>query len=225
MGYPYFVFKNQMSKDFNIIVNKLPPVHSISNDVEYLDDIPGRSGYLTIDNNKRKPVDKVVTFTIYPDEYLEYIKNWLQGSGKLIFSNEPDVYYIARIDSVREYEGATNEKVATVSFKCQPFAYLHGGDEVITITSKNKKLFNKGETSKPIIKVYGSGAIDLIVNDDINKFTITNDVEIDSELQESYTTGGRVSIKGKFPQFKAGENNISWNGNVEKIEVIPRWHK
>ena len=28
-----------------------------------------------------------------------------------------------------------------------------------------------------------------------------------------------------FPKLAAGANNISWIGNVTKVEIIPRWTK
>lgn len=224
MGYPYFIFKNRISKDYNIIVNKLPPIHSISNKVEHLD-IPGRSGYLTIDENKRETIEKEVVITVFPDDHLEQIKRWLKGDGRITFSNEPDVFYIGRVESVRKFEGATNEKVSTITFKCQPWAYLFSGDNKITIDTKNTKIINNEEESKPLIKAFGSGKIDLFINSNKYVLDIVNEITIDSELMESWEDNNAKPIKGGFPSLKSGENNIYWDGIVSKIEVIPRWRK
>jgi phage-related protein len=32
-------------------------------------------------------------------------------------------------------------------------------------------------------------------------------------------------LVGAFPKLAAGDNNISWAGNVTKIEIVPRWCK
>lgn len=48
---------------------------------------------------------------------------------------------------------------------------------------------------------------------------------IDSEMQNAYS--GSISMNNKmygdFPTFGSGENNISWTGNVTKLEVQPNW--
>ena len=32
-------------------------------------------------------------------------------------------------------------------------------------------------------------------------------------------------LTGTFPKLAAGVNDISWTGDVSKIEIIPRWVK
>lgn len=224
MVMPCFIFNNKNSKDFNVHIAKMPPIHTVEDEGEYIE-IPGRDGYLFISSDRRKPIEKIVEFTIFPDDYLEQIKRWLKGNGRLILSNEPGVYFNTRIQSVREYWGVDREKVSAVTFICQPWAYLHSGDNIITITTKDTKIYNPEETSKPLIKIYGTGLVDLIINSKIHKFNINEYVEVDSELKESYKGTSLVTFTGDFPELIPGENNITWDGNVTKIEVVPRWRR
>jgi len=222
---PYFVFNNKNSVDYNISITKMPPIHTIDDVGEYIE-VPGRDGYLYISQNRRAPIKKTIEFTIYPDDYLQEIQKWLKAKGNLILSIEPDVYFNARIQAMREYWGANNEKVVVVNFTCQPWAYLHSGQNIVTVTTKNNMLYNHTEeTSKPLIKIFGSGSVDLLINNKIHKFNINEYVEIDSELMESYKDTSMVTFTGDFPELTPGENNISWNGDVTKIEIVPRWRR
>ena len=163
-----------------------------------------------MDMNKREAIDKVVEITIYPDDLLQSIRKWLRGNGEVTFSNDSDVFYKARVDSVKEIIGATNEKVASITFKCQPSGYLHSGQNIITINSKGATLFNNEEDSEPYFKVYGNGIGFLWVNS--NKIILDLDgyIEIDSELKESWKDSLPKPFIGSFPVFKQGANTITW---------------
>ena len=139
MVMPYFIFNNKNSQDYNIHINKMPPIHTVEDEGEYIE-VPGRDGYLFISTDRRKPIEKIIEFTIYPDDHLEQIKRWLKGSGRLILSNEPDIYFNARIQTTREYLGVDREKITIITFICQPWGYLHNGDNLITITTKDTKM-------------------------------------------------------------------------------------
>lgn len=51
---------------------------------------------------------------------------------------------------------------------------------------------------------------------------------LDSENMNAYkgdTLQNNKMLVGAFPKLAAGDNNISWAGNVTKIEIVPRWCK
>lgn len=53
-------------------------------------------------------------------------------------------------------------------------------------------------------------------------------IEVDSENMNAYkgdTLQNNKMLVGAFPKLAAGDNNISWAGNVTKIEIVPRWCK
>lgn len=224
MVMPYFIFNDINSLDYNMHINKMPPTHTTENKGQYVE-VPGRDGYLFISDGRKAPIVKSFDVTIFPDDYLEQIKRWLRGSGNLISSNEPNVYFKARIQSMREYLGVYNEKTVSVSFACQPWAYLLSGDNVITISTTDTIINNPEEIAKPLIKIYGTGAVDLIVNSNIHKFNITDYVTVDSELMECYKDNTLATFTGDFPELLPGENIISWTGTVTKVEVTPRWRR
>ncbi len=80
--------------------------------------------------------------------------------------------------------------------------------------------------SEPVITVYGTGDITLMVGTIIVELEgISGSITLDSELQEAYsgTTGMNSAMSGEFPILKPGMNAISWTGNVTKVEVKPNW--
>ena len=81
MVVPHFIFKNKDSRDFNIIVNKLPPQQTVDDEVEYIE-VPGRDGYLAISTNRKPALEKQIIISIPPNSNMASIKKWLNGSGR-----------------------------------------------------------------------------------------------------------------------------------------------
>lgn len=97
---------------------------------------------------------------------------------------------------------------------------------------KEFRTINNGNTiSKPIIKIEGTGTIELIVNGNkLFSYTFPEDentVIIDSQKQDAYlgTILKNRNMSGEFPIFNKGNNIITWNGTIESIEVSlkSRW--
>lgn len=222
----YFIFNDKKSSDLGIAITfeNLPPIQLAEEDVEVIE-VPGRDGYLTRGNDRRVQINKTITCQLLKNEHKEEVKRWLRGRGKLTLSNEDDVFFNAVIlNPVSFYWNVFGGYNFDVEFTCQPNAYLHQGQSRLDITDNNTKLYNPGSvTSEPYIKIYGSGNVDLTINNSTSKYNINDYVEIDSELMECYKNNSLQSFKGEFPLLIPGGNNISWNGNVSKIEIIPRW--
>lgn len=225
---PYFVFKNRKSTNIDIVIKDewLPPTMKARDEVEIVE-VPGRDGYLTIYKHRKEPIIKTIKCILVNRKNRYEVRKWLQGKGKLILSNENDVFYLATIiNSVVFFEHWNGGYEFEVEFLCQPHGYLPIGEEVINITKKDTVLRNPtNEVAKPFMKIYGSGSVDLIINNNIHKFNIDEYVEVDSELMESYKDTLPVIFTGEFPKLDSGENKISWDGNISKIEIIPRWRR
>ena len=80
--------------------------------------------------------------------------------------------------------------------------------------------------SEPVITVYGTGDITLMVGTIVVELEgVSGSITLDSELQEAYsgTTDMNSAMSGEFPLLKPGMNAISWTGEVSKVEIQPRW--
>ena len=116
-------------------------------------------------------------------------------------------------------------QLVIIVFECQPKKKSVNNSEV-TLTSAGT-LFNSGSViSNPIIKLYGTGAITLMVNSQtVNLTNVSEYVTIDSDLMDCYkdTALKNTDMLGEFPVLEAGNNNINWTGTVTKIEITPNW--
>lgn len=87
----------------------------------------------------------------------------------------------------------------------------------------------RGLYSNAIYEIYGSGNVTLYINNRAHGFkNIDGYIEVDSENMNAYkgdTLQNNKMLVGAFPKLAAGDNNISWAGNVTKIEIVPRWCK
>lgn len=113
-----------------------------------------------------------------------------------------------------------------MNFRCKPFWYKENAPE-ITVTTSGTFITNPGSVlSEPIITVYGSGKITLMVGMIIVELDgITDSITLDTPLMEAYkgATGMNGCMSGDFPTLLPGKNAISWTGNVTKVVIQPNW--
>ena len=107
----------------------------------------------------------------------------------------------------------------------QPFGYDVFAQTLVKTAPFS--LFNIGTfESEPIITIFGTGNITLYVNNqNISLKEITDKIVIDSEMKNAYRDTASLNNKmsGNFPILSLGENEISWTGNVTKLEIQPNW--
>lgn len=222
---PYFVFKNISSLDMGIIVNTLPPITKAARDISKIS-IPGRDGYLTQDFETYSSTVKPVECTILDISMVDQVIAWLSGSGEVIFSNQADRKYQANIINQIPFNKIIRKWYKfIVNFDCQPFALMLD-NPVITLTSPGI-IYGAGTyKSKPVITVYGTGTIELTVNNIVIHLTnVSEYVTIDSGLMDAYkgTLLKNNDTLGEFPELVVGENVISWTGTVSKVEIESNW--
>ena len=115
----YFVYGGTSSASFNFMIVENDNLNGFENDFELIE-IPGRSGDLLINNNRKK--NKEINIEAYADieelgnakTVVKNIKQWLQGEVKyktLTFSNDLIEYKAivkGPIEIVEEIEGLLN---------------------------------------------------------------------------------------------------------------------
>ena len=99
------------------------------------------------------------------------------------------------------------------------------GDSRITLT-QSSTLYNNGLVSNPYIKVVGNGDITININNQkLILKGIEGYIEVDTEIYNCFK--GNVNQNNKmysdFPILEEGQNNISWEGKVTSLEILPRW--
>ena len=188
--------------------------------------ISGRHGNLTATDGTFETYILQAEFILKDISKIDKICSHFKGEGDLIFSDNLNRRYKARVNNQIEFSRVIRSlKRFAVEFEVQPFMY-EAVPSILTLTEPTSVLNTGTFESEPIITVYGQGNITLTFN---NSNIILNNIEekitINSEILNAYD--GNLSLNNKmsgdFPILKLGENNISWTGSVTKLEITPNW--
>ena len=226
----WFEWNGKRCTEYGIHVSEQPPLTLPAERVTFTD-VPGRSGSLTTLEGEDVYEDMVLTAQcfIQSSARVPEIAGWLRGSGTVTFANRPGGFYHARVVNQIPFEkilrGNPHRSFA-VNFRCKPFWYADAEDPV-TLTQSGTFVSNPGSVySEPVITVYGSGSITLMVGMTIIELEgVSGSITLDSQLQEAYSgeTGLNSAMSGDFPKLLPGNNAVSWTGNVTKVEIQPNW--
>ena len=225
----WFEWNGIRCTQYGIHVLEQPPVTIPSERVTFTD-VPGRSGSLTQLEVDDVYDDMVLTATclIADPARIPEITAWLRGSGTVTFANRQGGFYHARVVNQIPFEkilrGNPHCSFA-INFRCKPFWYL-SDVEPITLTTSGSFITNPGcVASEPVITVYGSGEITLMVGMTITELEITDKITLDTPLMEAYSgsTSMNSCMSGDFPSLLPGKNAVSWSGNVSRVEIQPNW--
>lgn len=228
----YIIWNNKDSRDVNgLLVCELPPITKPQMRVKetVIDGVDGS----IIEELGYESYDKTIAVALKIGADVDEILEYFNGSGNVVFSNEPNKYYIARIIRGIDCQRLLRYRTATVTFRVQPFKYNNEEFEVYNRTdSQELTVVNIGNhTAKPLITIQGSGTVDLSVNGTaICQYVFPDGgdtVILDSEKQDAYLGSllKNRNMIGEFPVFEKGNNVISWSGAVESIRIkrYSRW--
>lgn len=226
----YIILNGNISSNIQgLLIQSLPPISKpkIRTQVEEIDgrdgDIVTKLGY--------SAYDKSISIGLYGNYDVDEVINYFDSEGIIVFSNEPDKYYKYQILEQIDFERLIRYKTATVTLHIQPFKYsLSDTKRTFNITNETSiQVRNNGNIySKPVITIYGSGTINLSLNNEqlfvidlSNDSQITLDIEnMNAFNQETGVLKNRLVI-GNYDNFKlnVGNNIISWTGTITKIEI------
>ena len=239
----YFTYNGRSSAEFGLHIEKKDVFSAPEYDAEFIS-IPGRSG--DIINPNRRFSNIKVTYTVFLARknpaalasVLRDIKGWLYAEPdryhELTDSYDVKYFRYGVISGSLDIEEQLNKVGSfTVTFNCKPYKYSFAGQEVLASGTRRLSVTNPTAfTSKPYIKIYGGGTVRLMIQPEgegTNLWTISEvdeTIEIDSELMNCFkdTTLKNDTVTGDgFPMLKPGTTTIACAGNVQRIEVIPRW--
>lgn len=238
-----FSFNGVDSSAYSVLISKKPSIPRAARNVEKYD-IPGRHGQLTFDYGNFKPIQISVECSIadISDANLRAVRSWLTGAGDLIFSDENDKKWLARLDEQIDYTTAMLLfREFIIVFECFPLAYAVSNTAITKTTTPATFTSPTGASDgAPVIKVTATGCsggsgnyVDLTLNGVVLRLTeITGSpayVTIDSVLMDCYrlTVLKNAYVSGEFPMLINGTNNLSWTVGgtavVTSVEIIPNW--
>lgn len=228
----YIIWNNKDSRDIKgLLISELPPITKPNMRVNEIV-IDGVDGSI-IEELGYESYDKTITIGLKIGADVDKVTDFFTGNGEVVFSNEPDKYYIARIIKNIDYERLLRYRIATVTFRVQPFKYSRVEVSRQATSERNSMIVENlgNHTAKPLITITAQGTVELTVNGNkafhYDFATLHETVVFDSEKQDAYT--GNVLknryMVGEFPIFEKGNNTISWSGAVTSIQIerYSRW--
>lgn len=227
----YIIFNGKSSEDIEgLIIEELPTISRPKKRIEYTV-IDGRDGDIAEEQGYAS-YTKELKIGLNTKADIDEVMNYFDGSGTVIFSNEPEKVYNVIADEKIDYKRLVKFRKATVKFHVQPYKYsLYEAPFIYNISNQTEvKVSNIGYIpSKPIFTLYGTGTVEILLNGS-SVFSIDIDDEyvvVDSLEQEAYKNGvlKNRNMNGQFPILKPGINTITWTGTLTKIKVEPksRW--
>lgn len=166
------------------------------------------------------------TFSVISGEFMPSIrdlKKWLTGTGRLIFSDDPDVFYkVWKVDCGDIARELRYYGQFTVKFTCTPYQFLVSGQRSLA-----KVTYNSYSLSRPIYTVTGSGNCTLTVNGKTFTGVVNGTLTIDTERQIAYNAEGINQsnlMNGEYEglYFPSGPVSVSASEGFA-LSIIPNW--
>src|SRR5690625_932936 len=222
------------AEDFGVYLKERPNIPTPLQDVDHIN-VKGRHGSLTRKYNYLD-TELFVNFHMYDEgdgfkKVFRKAKHRLLNAKTLIFDDDPSVFY--KVKSVTIDESPTilfKYGEIPTTFRLDPFQY-EVDNPTETITSRTT-ITNEGYESEPIMTVHCNGTGNIYINNqEVTIQNINGTITIDSEMQNAYRieNGYVVNLNshmiGRFPVLKHGQNTISFDGDITKLEIIcnKRW--
>lgn len=233
---PFLMFREHSSLEFSMLITEKGSYNGASRDISYTS-VPGRSGDLITDNGRYKNIDVSYKFSLLNNSKLNFaelahkINGWLlaeAGYFRLWDSYDSKYFRLASYSDEVEIEQELRDTgKLSLTFNCKPQKYSFDGQNTVIMNTAGSLYNAECFPSKPYIKIVGNGAITLTVNNSSFTFSDVDEyIEIDSEIMNAYkgieAQNNKMTGSG-FPSFVPGNNTIAWAGNVDKLEIVPRW--
>lgn len=232
----YIYFNNLNSYfDLDLAIVNVSNFPTITEDIEE-EEVDGRNGKLTIKKGTYKDIKFQIEFRLKNRktksldvwEKLDMIEEWFSNieNNMLYFSFRPNRCFKVKVakmsDKTRKFNHFGNFEV---DFICEPFMY-DPYESIMTLDKFTNLKYSGSIEGECYMKIYGTGNIQLTINNETIQINNVNEyVELDSKLLECRNPDGSsksIDMIGYFPILIKGTNNISWEGNVSKIDLLPR---
>lgn len=220
-------FRGVRTDDLGLLIAQMPnPFKAEQRMTEY--EIPGRDGAVHIADGYR-PFDLTVTLTMLRQDarMRQTINAWADGTGQLVTSDQPDLYYTATVQKAvtyerRAYNGAYYD-TARVVFRCQPIMH-ETNPRKYTFTGSGR-LINIGTVKAlPTVTITGSGDCSLMIGvQEITLHNVDMPVTIDCGAGYVHTATGGAEMEGEFFEIPLGLSPVTLGGGTQRVVIEPNW--
>lgn len=234
-----FKFGGKATWDFDMRVQHYPKLNAPARRMQTVT-VLGRNGALHIQedafNNYTQQYDCYFHSKLPAPAQAHAVKAWLLSSGayqRLEDTYDQEHFRLAAFAGPLDIDNRLNRYgVCKVNFTCDPRSFLKSGEYPVSFTAPGNLYNPTAFTALPLITVYGNGAGTLSVGSyTVDILELSEPIILDCEMQNAYTqpegdapVNKNSTVKAiPFPKLIPGENTVSFDGGVTKIEIIPRW--
>lgn len=222
-----FYFKKISSATMNLVVAKTPAISKGKKRIERIS-VPGRSGFLTIDEGTYDSF--IIAMECHLNEGtadVDAVLGWLDGTGSL------------SLDGVREWDAVVVNSISLekvvgsfksflIQFEVQPISReIQEAVATISISPTTLNIDMATAQMQPICELTGTGDVQITINNkSFNLADMGGTYILDSNLKViTDSLGNNMSHKmlHDFPVLQPGANEISWTGAV--TEIVLKYHK
>ena len=169
-----------------LLISELPPISKPPMRVKETM-IDGRDGSI-IEELGYEPYNKPVTIGLRGNFDINRVIKYFTGEGEIIFSNEPDKVYTAKVISQIDYNRLLRFRTAVVSFRVQPYKNKYNEafkeTQTVTATGTNLVLKDSGRTPMHMGADYES-----VVVHGKNIFN-PNAIDLNTNTSQTFTENG-----------------------------------
>lgn len=222
-----FYFNNISSDEMGVVVSRQPSISKGEKQIEKIK-IPGRNGFLVIDNGVYESFIIAIECHLNKNvANIDEILAWLDGVGKL------------SLDGVRQWDAVVANSISLekvvgnfrsflIQFDCQPISEeITERSSIITTSPTTFNISEATAKMMPLVEVAGIGNVAITVNNrTFNLFDLNGIYFLDSKLKViTNSLGQNISDKMlyDFPFLMPGNNVVSWIGTITNIKF--KYHK
>jgi len=247
-----FTWNDHHSSFYGLRVSKIPDLNRASRKGEWVS-VPGKTGdipflqdaYENIERSyeifgkvKASTTNGIGVWQAETDasataaEVMAWLHGFRDGDyHELLDDTEPEYYRLAVLENSIDVEPTrAGWWKAEVTFNCRAERFLLDG-KTVTKYEENGYIINPCPfNAHPLIKVVGSDAGTVIINDVTLTISKLSDYcYIDCDAMHCYRTELEnwndyvASSTGEFPVFEYGKNKISFTGGIEALYITPNW--
>jgi phage-related protein len=246
---PYFKWKGATSTSKGVYMISMPTRGAAVLNGQKANNL-GRDGFTFYDEGGYGAITIKCDVVIPDNDNLDAALAWLNGSGQLTFSDDPNKHWDAMIitsyNRTSPFKRLEGQKM-TVTWTCQPFRYLNT-ENTITLTSTGMFSGQGHVPSRPLIQVSGSSSsaspatlsiVDNNLQTNTMQLVLTSGTSlyIDCDAKAAYTmSGGAMIYAGQNVMIAAGSdwfelrpagttnnNSVTMSGGITQVVITPRW--
>lgn len=214
-----YKWKNTTFNSKGIVIEKVPIVPKANHSYNTYE-IPGRNGFLTIDNKTYESIPFTLECHFKEGSNINEIRAFLDGYGTLQLDNQK--VYTGYISNQIDFEKIVRFQKFIIQFMLQPVARALTAT-TITATSSTTFSSDTFTNSNPTITLQGTGDVTIELNDKAFTLYDISSGEYILDCDAKVITKGGVNqsgnMSGEFPSVKPGSNTLNITGSVTSLSI------